>query len=81
MSIGKLRQRIDIQTLSDTPTGGSTGSAITRAFTTVASIWAKVDTVKGLVQFDTKQIGEGNTNNNSNNRKLDFIQIKKASYS
>lgn len=55
---GHLRHRIALQTYAEAPTGSYDTS---KTWTTIASFWGIVEPVKGLVYFDTKQIGEGVT--------------------
>lgn len=56
--IGELRHRVAIQAYGDTPSGAS---SIVPSWETVGEAWARIRPVKGLVTFDTKQIGEAVT--------------------
>ena len=53
MRLGELRQRVEIQTLSETP---DIGTSLTPVYTKVAIVWAKVEDVKGITKFSTFQI-------------------------
>lgn len=58
MEIGKLRHRVQIQSYSETQ---DATHRTYKTWTTVLTVWADIEPVKGLVTFDTKQIGEGVT--------------------
>jgi SPP1 family predicted phage head-tail adaptor len=58
MDIGSLRLRVQIQTYTEAQ--DNTHRTI-KTWTTVKTVWADIQPVKGLVTFDTKQIGEGVT--------------------
>lgn len=53
--IGRLDQRVDLQTRSDTAaaTGGTT-----ETYTTVASCWAQVAAVSGAIYFGSQQVDQ-----------------------
>lgn len=56
MIIGKLRHRVTILRKKEMETFESFTSLTT--YTEVATIWANIESTKGLVRFDTKQVGE-----------------------
>lgn len=56
MDLGKLNQRVTLLRYTEVEQVG--GSATYPTYTTVASVWALIKPMKGLVRFDTKQIGE-----------------------
>lgn len=56
--IGQLRHRITIKARTETPSGTY---QTTEAFSTVATVWGKVEPLKGLQRIDTKQVGVGVT--------------------
>jgi SPP1 family predicted phage head-tail adaptor len=58
MEIGKLRHRVQIQSYSEMQ--DSTHKTL-KTWATTHTVWADINPVKGLVTFDTKQIGEGVT--------------------
>ncbi len=55
MEIGKLRQRVQIQTYSEIQ--DATFKTL-KTFTTIATVFAEIKPVKGYVTFDTKQIDQ-----------------------
>lgn len=56
--IGALRHRIDIQQYTEVPFGLAETS---KTWTTLTTRWGNVEPLKGLVYFDTQQIGKGVT--------------------
>lgn len=56
MDIGKFRKRVKILRYSEVAEVG--GSNTYKIYTNIATLWGFVEMVKGLVRFDTKQIGE-----------------------
>jgi SPP1 family predicted phage head-tail adaptor len=56
--IGSLDARVEIQTLSEVESGTSDTQS---TWTTIATVWANIKPVQGLVALDTKNIGQGIT--------------------
>lgn len=56
MIIGNLRHRVGIMRKQEVETVSSFTSMTT--YTEFARVWASIEAVKGLVRFDTKQVGE-----------------------
>jgi SPP1 family predicted phage head-tail adaptor len=56
--IGELRERVAIADLVSTPTGTKDTS---RSFTTLATVWASVETIDGVQALDGRNISEGPT--------------------
>lgn len=56
MIIGNLRHRIRILRKQEIET--EDGFTTMTTYPIVATVWANIESVKGLVRFDTKQVGE-----------------------
>lgn len=56
MIVGKLRHRVTILRKNEIETFESFTSMTTYA--EVATVWANIESTKGLVRFDTKQVGD-----------------------
>jgi phage head-tail adaptor, putative, SPP1 family len=56
MTIGSMRQRVNIQTLAANPVQEASG--LRDLYTTIATVWASVEPVSGNTEFASKQIGE-----------------------
>lgn len=59
MEIGNLRLRAQIQTYTETQQAGT--ASTNKIWTTIKTVWCNVEPVKGLITFDTQQIGVGIT--------------------
>lgn len=58
MKVGELRQRITIESLTETPDGGT---SLTQSFPDLVSTWAKVEDIRGVVKFGATQIDPEST--------------------
>lgn len=58
MRIGRLKHRVTLEERLEVP-DKQTGTKV--QFKPIVTVWAQVTPVKGLVKFDTKQIGQGIT--------------------
>ncbi len=56
MDVGKLDHRVTLVTYTETQQVD--GSGTYPVFADIKTVWAQVTPMKGLVRFDTKQIGE-----------------------
>lgn len=56
MDIGKFKKRVQIRRFNEVVEVG--GSNTYKTYPLVTTLWGFVEMVKGLVRFDTKQIGE-----------------------
>lgn len=55
VTIGELDQRVDLQRRSDDP---AAGGGTTETYTTIATVWAKVEAVSGSLYFASQQVQE-----------------------
>ncbi len=58
---GELRESLTIQTRTQTPTSGALGSGLTEVYSTLATVWGKVVTIKGSTRIDQVNAGSGPT--------------------
>lgn len=58
---GELRESLTIQTRTQTPTSGALGSGLTEVYSTLATVWGKVVTIKGSTRIDQVNAGAGPT--------------------
>jgi SPP1 family predicted phage head-tail adaptor len=54
-NIGELTRRLAIKRRQDMP---AMGGGVTPSYTTVATVWAKIEPVGGALFFGAKQVGE-----------------------
>jgi len=55
-AIGEFRHRIDLYTYKDIEEKG--GSGTYKHLSYFSSVWGLIENIKGLVRYDTKQLGE-----------------------
>lgn len=58
ITIGELDQRVDLQRRSDDP---AAGGGTTETYTTIATVWAKVEAISGSLYFASQQVQETTT--------------------
>jgi SPP1 family predicted phage head-tail adaptor len=72
MDAGELRDRVELQSRAQTPTGGSSGSAIAQAYATVATVWAKIEGLQGGRYIAGRQTEEVATHKITIRHRTDF---------
>ncbi len=55
---GELRTLVSLQSKTQTPAGGATGTGLTDTYTTVAEVWARIDGLQGGRYVAGQQVEE-----------------------
>jgi SPP1 family predicted phage head-tail adaptor len=60
-TVGELRHRVNLETRSQAPAGGPGGTGLTETFVTGATVWARVELIRGGQYLDGMQTDEAPT--------------------
>lgn len=60
-SVGELRHRVNLETRAQAPVGGTGGTGLSETFTTGATVWARLELIRGGRFLDGMQTDEAPT--------------------